>query len=218
MRQRGVMNDKIFEIKNLPLFKDVQNIENVFKKFSIEKYRAGENIDINGKLIYVISGSVLIYSLEPGRNLLLRVAESGQIFGAAHVLSGKPPISRAEAKGSCELVTFDGKAVKSLLETDKNFMYNYISFLCDRVDFLNRKITCITAGSSDRKLALYLSMFDSDTVRLDTSMTALSDMLDLGRASVYRSLEKLEKDGCIKRTGNEICISDRDLLVKKYLL
>ena len=47
-------------------------------------------------------------------------------------------------------------------------------------------------------------------------MNSLCEMLNLGRASLYRAVDKLEADGCIKRNGKQITIINKELLLSKY--
>ena len=102
-------------------------------------------------------------------------------------------------------------------------MYNYLSFLSNRICYLNKKIVCLTAGSSERRLAYYLDsalseaedrgeLTDSITVQMNT----LCDMLNLGRASLYRAADKLSEDGFIMREGKTIRVLDRSGMLAKY--
>ena len=63
---------------------------------------------------------------------------------------------------------------------------------------------------------MYLSGFDCENVALEISYSALSDMLDIGRASLYRALDKFVADGCIIRDGNNITIVNKALMLEKY--
>ena len=99
-----------------------------------------------------------------------------------------------------------------LLEQDKSFLYHYLGFLSGRICYLNRKIRYLTAGSAERRLALYLSSFQKDTVELDASLSSLSELLDIGRASLYRAFDSLQSDGIITRDGDRITVLSRDAL------
>jgi CRP-like cAMP-binding protein len=88
--------------------------------------------------------------------------------------------------------------------------------LAGRVRFLNRKIQCFTAGSAERRLALWLLSEEEEVITLPSSLTTLSDMLDIGRASLYRALDKLENSGLISREGRNIALLSPDEILKKY--
>ena len=83
-------------------------------------------------------------------------------------------------------------------------------------EHLNRKIRYLTAGSAERRLALYLSSFESETVELDASISSLSELLDIGRASLYRAFDTLIADGYIQKDGRTIHILDPDAMIQDY--
>jgi len=92
----------------------------------------------------------------------------------------------------------------------------YISFLSGRIRFLNRKIAFYTSGSAERRVALYLSSFNSDEIEPDIPMNSLCELLDIGRASLYRAFDKLTDDGFIKRDGDKINIVNRQAMLDYY--
>ena len=106
--------------------------------------------------------------------------------------------------------------LEELLETDKKFLYNYLGFLSGRICYLNQKIRYLTAGSAERKLALYLSSFGEETVELDASLSSLSELLDIGRASLYRAFDTLIADGYIQKDGRTIHLLDVDAMIQNY--
>ena len=131
------------------------------------------------------------------------------------------------AHGRCEVLFIPADTVKYLLENDKTVMYNYVNFLSDRICFLNRKISCLTAGSVERRLALYLcsaievsfNVNENDAVydlALPVSFSSLATMLDIGRASLYRAFDRLEADGFITKNGNHITVRDFRRMIEFY--
>ena len=108
-------------------------------------------------------------------------------------------------------------AVKALIENDKSVMHSFLCLLSNKIVYLNKKISSLTAGSAERRLSVYLSENAKDGIfTLTTSASALAAMLDIGRASLYRALDKLEADGGIERCGKSIIIKDLDIFSKKH--
>ena len=72
--------------------------------------------------------------------------------------------------------------------------------------FLNKKLSVISCSNAEDTVLKYLlSVCDSDNnAKIPKSMTLLAKTLGLGRATLYRSLESLEKDGLILRENNNI--------------
>ena len=82
-----------------------------------------------------------------------------------------------------------------------------------KVVYLNRKISTLVAGSAEKKLVAYLLEIELDSVcSINVSMSALADMLNVGRASLYRAIDDLENRGLIKKNGKMIIISDYNAL------
>ncbi len=171
----------------------------------------------NEMLGVVLSGKLLILSTDEARSVVLRSVEKGEIFGAASLFTeAHAPLSRLKAKGAVQLLFLDRDAVHGLLRADANFMDAYLRLLADRIEFLNGKIRAFTAGSAERRLALWLlEHAQGDFVR-NTNLAVLADVLDIGRASLYRALDKLENEGLILRNGRDICILSPDELMQKY--
>ncbi|MBQ9131384.1 MAG: Crp/Fnr family transcriptional regulator, partial [Clostridia bacterium] len=120
------------------------------------------------------------------------------------------------AHGPCRILFLPEKAVRRLLETDTEFLYRYLGFLSDRIRYLNRKIGYLTAGSTERRLALYLHSFGTDSFSLTTSITSLSELLDVGRASLYRAFDKLTEDGFIQKDGRKIRLLKSEAMLQAY--
>ena len=96
---------------------------------------------------------------------------------------------------------------------------NYVRFLTQRIEFLNQKIQYLTAGCAERRLSLYLiSQIPEDEVatRLDISAVSLADLLDLGRASLYRAMDRLSADGFLTRDGHIYTLHHREQLLTHY--
>ena len=58
----------------------------------------------------------------------------------------------------------------------------------------------------------YYKMWENNVVSLNISLSQLAKSLNLGRASLYRAMEKMEQDQIISRDKKTICILDRQAL------
>ena len=164
----------------------------------------------------ILSGKASVTTPDEGRSVLLRYLGAGDLFGIANLFSNDPFVSqiRATKPTGCFLLSENG--VKRLLRESEAFREHYVSFLGNRIRFLNRKIGYLTAGNAERRLALYLSSLGAGKVRLPISISDLSELLDIGRASLYRALDRLEADGYLSRSGKEWTLPDPDVLKRAY--
>lgn len=187
------------------------------------KYRAGEVIYSpecsEKKLIILLDGQAQVFSLDAQKKILLRTMNACDIMGIANLFSDSPFVSNILAQKSCTTLEISKDLFASCLEADSVLMYNFLSFLSGKICYLNQKILCLTAGSAERRLALYLDSVSSiDCFILPLSLVSLSETLDLGRASLYRAFDKLESDGFIKREGKSVTLINRKQMLEHYTL
>ncbi len=164
----------------------------------------------------ILAGKATVTTPDPARNTLLRFLEPGAFFGIANLFSDRPYISRIAADGPCRALLIPESAIRTLLENDRDFLYRYLDFLSGRIRFLNQKIGYLTAGSAERRLALYLLSRGDRTVFLTDSISSLSELLDIGRASLYRAFDKLSEDGYIQKDGRQLTLLDPDGMLRAY--
>lgn len=169
----------------------------------------------------VIKGKAVCYSnvISPLQSVTLNTFKKGSVFGMAYAFtSGKSNISCITSEEKCKVIFIKKDLISELYLLFPEIAQNCILFLADRVDFLNKKILTLTAGESVNRLALYiLSLYKKSgtEIQLPFSISSLCNVLDIKRASVYRSFNQLEEDGIIKKQGRYIMILDEKAL-KKY--
>lgn len=164
----------------------------------------------------LLKGEATVTTPDPGKETLLRFLSPEEPFGIANLFLDTPFVSIIRARGACKAFFLTEEAVRALLESDRAFLYGYLAFLSGRICYLNRKIGYLTAGTAERRLALYLSSYGQEVFTLNTSITALSELLDVGRASLYRAFDKLCEDGLIQKEGRRISVPNTEALLQAY--
>ena len=164
----------------------------------------------------ILSGKASVTTPNAAHTALLRFLERREMFGIANLFSEDPYVSMIRASGSCRVLHVTEAAFRRLLENESGFLYRYLAFLSGRIRYLNRKIGFLTAGSAEHRLALYLASLGGDCVHLDDSISSLSELLDIGRASLYRAFDRLSADGYIRKEGRSIAILDREGMQQAY--
>ena len=213
-------------ILDQPLFKNCDRAvaeHLIISQGTLLSFRAGEEMKtgVSSSAGILISGRGAIYSADKDKSTILRFISPGTIIGVAGIFAASPPNTRTIAcgDGKSEMFFIPKESFEELFESEPAFRRNLISFLADRISFLNSKIDCVTAGSSERKLAMYIrsSPINSDgTVKIGMSMIALANVLDLSRASLYRAFDALEKDGAVKRNGKNVTVISVEKLNRIY--
>lgn len=151
----------------------------------------------------LLSGSLTVYAAGEALTPLNRL-KAGSVFGVSALFGSPGANTRICAESAGEVLLIGEDPAEALWE-DKTIRKNLISFLTNRICFLNRKIASFTAKGAEGKLARHLSQCaDPGGICTVESYSLLAKELHLGRASLYRAMEKLEADGFIRREKKAI--------------
>ena len=185
---------RVFDLYNCEI-KSLQKGEEILTPDTREK-RAG----------LILEGKARVTTADLAKKNILRELSQKDVFGIANLFSSASFVTNIRAATPCRILFLPELAVRHLLENDRAFLYNYLGFLSGRIRFLNQKICYFTAGSAERKLALYLLSFKSQKIRIDLPLSSLAELLDLGRASLYRAFDALEEAGYLQKDGRNITL------------
>ena len=210
---KSTLNSAISFLKNTRIFKDADekvlaSVLNTYGKsvsyskndivFSKETYSPVICIIIKGEA-RVRKGETVISHLK-----------DGEIFGAAFLYNQSYEFENTvTALTPLKVVIIEKSGIDELIKCDSSISFNYISYLSERIGFLNSKIEGYTKPSAEEKLMLYLQKnadMNNGKCEISVSMTELSHVLQISRASLYRVIENLENQGKICRDGKKIYV------------
>lgn len=159
-------------------------------------------------LAMIMSGEVQVFRSDgDGRRVVMNRLSAGQVFGAA-ALFGDTEAYATEIEALCptRLVFISQAQMSACIARYPLVAENYIRFLSGRIRFLNHKIAGFTGGPTGNRLYHYLLEHRQPDGRVDipVSMVELAQSLNIGRSSLYRSLDALEAEGWIRREGRDI--------------
>lgn len=172
--------------------------------YSPENFRRSLGIILEG------SARVSIRNAD-GRSIVMNTLNAGQMLGGAALFnSNESYIYEIRALEDTKIVFFPQRIILRGLERESRFAENYIRYLSDRVLFLNRKISILTAGSAELRLANFFSdnLSDAYYTELPLPMNQLASQLSISRASLYRALDVLLEAGAVSKQGREYKIDD----------
>jgi CRP-like cAMP-binding protein len=185
-------------------------------------FSAGETIvnadDFNSfkGLGVLLSGKAIVYGKGSDRPVLLNRLEEADVFGAATVFfSEKEAVSTVSAKTKCRILFIERETLETVMKNDFAVASAYISFLSEKICFLNRKIMGFTAKSADSALAGHLLRSADNNGELAVNMSRVASTLGIGRTTLYRAVELLKADGAIAYDGKKMRILDRELLAQR---
>ena len=164
----------------------------------------------------ILSGKASVTTTDDRRSVLLRQLSQGDVFGIANLFTKEPYVSMIRAVSTCRVLYIPEEAMRRLLESDRNFYYRYLEFLSSKICFLNKKIGYLTAGSPERRLALYLASLGENPIKLPLSISALCEVLDTSRTSLYRAFDRLSEDGFLQKEGRVFHLIDSEAMLRAY--
>ena len=132
----------------------------------------------------------------------------GSVFGAAAVFrSENGYVSLIKAKTDCLIQFITEEQLEECFRRHPDSAIRYISFLSDRIRFLNRKLTQLTDRTASARLYRYISdNADGDGELAVRNMAELSRIMSMGRTSLYRSIAELEEKGVLRRENNRFIL------------
>lgn len=219
------MDEKTRVVAETFLFKGIDFDEidakyNVISAIRTSDYSVGELIlssdNPTDALCILQSGNARITSYTSERETVIKYVLPGEVFGAATLFSRVTHSTRVYAVSDAKVIFIDKDTICRLIENSSGVALNYINFLSDKISFLNRKVSAYTAANAEIKLAMYLygNLDPRGCVVPKTSMSALSDQLGIGRASLYRAIDSLTDSGVIAYNGKRFEILDCNALLK----
>lgn len=182
---RGISAEQVLALTNGRIRK-----QSLARGEVLHGYLRSLGIVTKGRLAVRSTGGTLLNQLCPG-----------DMFGVSTVFTDYSghitEISAAVASG---VILIGQEELTQIFAEDFSVNRNYLAFLTDRIRFLNWKIDLFSASSAEQKLRLYLlhQRREDGTVRVEP-LARLGKILGMGRASLYRVIEKLEVDGVIRR-------------------
>lgn len=160
----------------------------------------------------ILRGSVIVRSSgEAAHNVIINRLCAGEIFGVAALFDSEQDayVTEITADGDTVVQFLEQELVSRLLMEFPLIGERYIRFLSGRIRFLNRKLSALTVGNTENRLYHYLLTHQDEggVIRLPDTMTELANTLNMGRSSLYRSLDTLVRDGILVKDGKTYRIS-----------
>jgi len=163
----------------------------------------------------ILEGSVIVSKpTDHGRDLAISRLTKGMLFGAAAIYNEAEDFANViTANEACRVLFMEQKWFHGVIQRHFCVAEAYIRYLSGRILFLNERIAALTAGSADQCVAHFLLQ---NGPSITISMTELAKRLNIGRASLYRVMDRLEAEGTVERSGKRIVLKHPEHLGMVY--
>ncbi len=202
-------NKLVEMLRSFPLFADVDNLEVYINQTppKTTELKAGERLNIKNSLALFVDGKADIVKEGDSKSVYLKTLDSPTLLGLATLFDSEGRyISTLVAKTDCVLLVFSEDFVKSIILQNSEFSLALVKLLCQKVRYLNKRIHFYTCSDAEEKLHEFLLSSADSEGKVVMSMSKLSDILSIARASLYRAICSLEEKGLIYKEGKKIII------------
>ena len=160
------------------------------------------------KIGIIVKGRAIIKSGLDG--VILNKLSKCDVYGAAALFDKPSHTTYVEAVTECSVISMNRSFIEASLGLSNTVALNYIEFLAGKISFLNQKINAFTAKSAENKLYTYLLQLprSGKEIELKTDMSTIAKMIGVGRATLYRAFDKLEKSGIITKSDKKILFNE----------
>ncbi len=135
----------------------------------------------------------------------LRTLAAGDICGVTALFGCDRYATTITALSRIKLQFITEEQLAGWMERHPQIGMNHIRFLNRRILYLNDKIRLYTEGSVEERLLSYISAHTAadGEILVSGGMAGLARELNIGRTSLYRTLEQLENCGKIFKNGTK---------------
>ena len=192
------------------------SFELLFQNTDTKQFSSGSDLfpaEMHGKYIGILLKGRADVRKPTERSVIMSILTPGNIFGAAGLyIEADRFVNEITAVGKAKALYVKKETIDLLLNSDGAVATNYISYLSERIFFLNKRIEGFTSGSAEKALALYLMSAFSESgekeITLPCSLSKLSDVLHVGRASLYRAFDSMIAKGIVLKDNKTITLLD----------
>ena len=141
---------------------------------------------------------------------VINILSPGDSFGILSVFSDEEFPTEIYASVNCSILFFSKEQIISFVNNYSQISTNLITFLANRISFLNKKIATFSGNRVEDRLAAFL-INESErrsSLEFPFNCNKTAEEINAGRASVYRALASLEEKGLIFMSEKIIYIKD----------
>lgn len=199
-------------IRRNPIFCGIERegLRNIFKEinYRIMEYIKGEVVfnefDFKPAMGIVLDGTVEVQKLHySGKNIILNRMYKGDVLGVSALFNDKSYYpSRLICKNDCKILFIFQEDLLSIFNKNPHILRRYLSFISQKIYFLNKRIEVFTYESIYERVIYFLEIErekqnNRSEIVLKYSKQELAEYLCISRASLYRVFNDLVKEGQI---------------------
>ncbi len=191
------------------IVKELSFLTHTFEKDEVILSRDNFECEIG----FLLSGECEVRRKRLKEDIILHSLKRYDSFGVLTLFSKEDYPTLIVAKKRTKVLIIKKESFLSCLNNHPSICMNVITFLASRIQFLNNKIATLSGASVEEKVKqfLFLQVQEFGT-QFTLNASRVSVLLNIGRASLYRIIDKLQKDEIIDVNEKTIYIKRPEAL------
>ena len=214
----------IDSLSSIPLFLDLDDVElaNVEEHCTPRKYPKNSMVILEeefGDIIFIIlTGTVKITRVnDEGKEVILALLGSGEIFGEMAILDGEARSANALAQEDCELLAIQKSEFLNLLRRNFKISFALMRELAKRLRKSDQQIEALSLSDAEHRIGVSVLNLAEDmgvirkgqvTIDKLPFQQDIANMSGTSRETVSRVLKLFEDRHMITKVGHTVVIPD----------
>jgi len=221
----GGATDRASLLRTHPLFCELtppmlERISAYIKRRPVPKGdRIFEKGDAGVGLIGVVSGSVKIsVTSADGRDVVLNIIRSGEVFGEIALLDGRARTANATAMSDCELIVIERREFIPFLRSEPDLTLKLMEILCSRLRKTSEQVQDVTFLNLSTRLAKTLLRLTANAGpsrsagKVAITQREISQIVGRSRESTNKRLRAWARRGWILLERGSVTVLKADKL------
>ena len=214
----------IDSLSSIPLFLDLDDVElaNVEEHCTPRKYPKNSMVILEeefGDIIFIIlTGTVKITRVnDEGKEVILALLGTGEIFGEMAILDGEARSANALAQEDCELLAIQKSEFLNLLRRNFKISFALMCELAKRLRKSDQQIEALSLSDAEHRIGVSVLNLAEDmgvirkgqvTIEKLPFQQDIANMSGTSRETVSRVLKLFEDRHMITKVGHTVVIPD----------
>jgi len=152
-----------------------------------------------------------------GKEQILRFLKKGDLLGEVPMFAGGKYPASCKALTNGTLLALSRENLLKLIEQEPKIALNMLAIQAKKLKAFTEQIENLTLQDAKQRIAQYLltlaKFYESESFKLDVSMTELANHLGLARENVSRILRQFDKNKWIQYSKKKIQILNSKALI-----
>tara|TARA_B100000700_G_scaffold276772_1_gene323577 strand:- start:144 stop:821 length:678 start_codon:yes stop_codon:yes gene_type:complete len=211
-------------LSSVSIFSDLSDseLDNIKTLCQTRKYPKNSMIILEeemGDVVFIVmTGTVKITRVnDEGKEVILAMLGSGEVFGEMAILDGESRSANALAQENCEVVTINREEFLNLLKTNNKVALNLMTEFAIRLRKSDQQIEALSLDDAEHRigvsilnLAEEMGVIRKGVVTIDNLpyQQDIANMAGTSRETVSRVMKIFEDRGLITKSGHKLSIPD----------